>query len=184
MRCDGSCDTCLELTPSFAQCRPISPTPRDPTLHWKYAMKNRVRLSRRTSSGGRLRGRSPTDPCGPRGLSRPPAHLDRRLCRRRRIGHAGPASGRGHGAGTGGAAGDREQARRRHQHRRRRCRAGGSRRLHRVHRRQRHLVFNPALFTKLPYDPAKDFRPVGLMARFPLVLAVRLDFPDRPTPRA
>ena len=36
------------------------------------------------------------------------------------------------------------------------------------------LVFNPALFTKLPYDPAKDFRPVGLMARFPLVLAVRV----------
>ncbi len=37
------------------------------------------------------------------------------------------------------------------------------------------LVFNPALFKKLPYDPAKDFRAVGLMARFPLVLAVRLD---------
>ena len=36
-------------------------------------------------------------------------------------------------------------------------------------------VFNPALFKKLPYDPAKDFRPVGLMARFPLVLAVRVD---------
>ena len=39
------------------------------------------------------------------------------------------------------------------------------------------LVFNPALFSKLPYDPAKDFRPVGLMARFPLLLAVRLDSP-------
>jgi tripartite-type tricarboxylate transporter receptor subunit TctC len=37
------------------------------------------------------------------------------------------------------------------------------------------LVFNPALFNKLPYDPGKDFRSVGLMARFPLVLAVRLD---------
>jgi tripartite-type tricarboxylate transporter receptor subunit TctC len=36
------------------------------------------------------------------------------------------------------------------------------------------LVFNPALFGRLPYDPARDFRPVGLMARFPLVLAVRL----------
>jgi tripartite-type tricarboxylate transporter receptor subunit TctC len=34
------------------------------------------------------------------------------------------------------------------------------------------LVFNPALFRKLPYDPERDFRPVGLMARFPLVLAV------------
>ena len=37
------------------------------------------------------------------------------------------------------------------------------------------LVFNPALFRKLPYDPEQDFRPVGLMARFPLVLAVRKD---------
>jgi tripartite-type tricarboxylate transporter receptor subunit TctC len=35
------------------------------------------------------------------------------------------------------------------------------------------LVFNPALFRKLPYDPQKDFRPVGLMARFPLVLTVK-----------
>ena len=45
------------------------------------------------------------------------------------------------------------------------------------------LVFNPALFKKLPYDPAKDFRSVGLMARFPLVLAVRLDS-ESTTPRA
>ncbi|MFB9971606.1 Bug family tripartite tricarboxylate transporter substrate binding protein [Pseudoroseomonas cervicalis] len=37
------------------------------------------------------------------------------------------------------------------------------------------LVFNPALFARLPYDPAKDFRPVGLMARFPLALAVKQD---------
>jgi tripartite-type tricarboxylate transporter receptor subunit TctC len=37
------------------------------------------------------------------------------------------------------------------------------------------LVFNPALFRKLPYDPERDFRPVGLMARFPLVLAVKKD---------
>lgn len=37
------------------------------------------------------------------------------------------------------------------------------------------LVFNPALFRKLPYDPARDFRPLGLMARFPLVLAVKQD---------
>jgi tripartite-type tricarboxylate transporter receptor subunit TctC len=32
------------------------------------------------------------------------------------------------------------------------------------------LVFNGALFRKLPYDPVKDFAPVGLMARFPLIL--------------
>jgi tripartite-type tricarboxylate transporter receptor subunit TctC len=37
------------------------------------------------------------------------------------------------------------------------------------------LVFNPALFKRLPYDPEKDFRPVGLMGRFPLVLAVKQD---------
>ena len=35
------------------------------------------------------------------------------------------------------------------------------------------LVFNQALFKKLPYDPKRDFREVGLMARFPLVLAVK-----------
>jgi tripartite-type tricarboxylate transporter receptor subunit TctC len=34
------------------------------------------------------------------------------------------------------------------------------------------LVFNTALFKKLDYDPAKDFAPVGLMARFPLLLVV------------
>jgi tripartite-type tricarboxylate transporter receptor subunit TctC len=37
------------------------------------------------------------------------------------------------------------------------------------------LVFNPALFAKLSYNPEKDFRPVGLMGRFPLVLAVKQD---------
>jgi tripartite-type tricarboxylate transporter receptor subunit TctC len=34
------------------------------------------------------------------------------------------------------------------------------------------LIFNTALFRRLPYDPVKDFTPVGLMARFPLLLAV------------
>jgi tripartite-type tricarboxylate transporter receptor subunit TctC len=32
------------------------------------------------------------------------------------------------------------------------------------------LVFNTALYRKMPYDPVKDFAPVGLMARFPLIL--------------
>lgn len=32
------------------------------------------------------------------------------------------------------------------------------------------LVFNSALYRKIPYDPARDFAPVGLMARFPLIL--------------
>ena len=34
------------------------------------------------------------------------------------------------------------------------------------------LAANPSLFAKLPYDPDKDFLPVGLLARFPLVLVV------------
>ena len=37
------------------------------------------------------------------------------------------------------------------------------------------LVFNPALFRRLPYDPERDFRPIGLMARFPLVLTAKQD---------
>ena len=34
------------------------------------------------------------------------------------------------------------------------------------------LIFNPVLYKKVPYDPVKDFAPLGLMARFPLILAV------------
>jgi tripartite-type tricarboxylate transporter receptor subunit TctC len=37
------------------------------------------------------------------------------------------------------------------------------------------LVFNPALFKTLPYDPEESFRKVGLIARFPLVLSVKKD---------
>jgi tripartite-type tricarboxylate transporter receptor subunit TctC len=33
------------------------------------------------------------------------------------------------------------------------------------------MVFHSAMYKKLPYDP-KDFKPVGFMARFPLILAV------------
>lgn len=33
------------------------------------------------------------------------------------------------------------------------------------------LVFNTALFKKLSYDPQKDFTSIGMMARFPLLLA-------------
>jgi tripartite-type tricarboxylate transporter receptor subunit TctC len=35
------------------------------------------------------------------------------------------------------------------------------------------LIFNPALFRRLPYDPDRDFRNLGLFARFHLVLAVK-----------
>ena len=34
------------------------------------------------------------------------------------------------------------------------------------------LIFNPVLYKKISYDPVKDFAPLGLMARFPLILAV------------
>jgi tripartite-type tricarboxylate transporter receptor subunit TctC len=32
------------------------------------------------------------------------------------------------------------------------------------------LVYNPALYKKLPYDPVKDFAPVSLMGRLPTIL--------------
>ena len=32
------------------------------------------------------------------------------------------------------------------------------------------LIYNPALFRKLPYDPAKDFAPVSLLGRLPTIL--------------
>jgi tripartite-type tricarboxylate transporter receptor subunit TctC len=32
------------------------------------------------------------------------------------------------------------------------------------------FVFNIALYKKVPYDPVKDFAPIGLMARFPLIV--------------
>ena len=39
------------------------------------------------------------------------------------------------------------------------------------------LTINPAVYSKLPYDPAKDFAPVSLLAEFPLLLVVG---PDQP----
>jgi tripartite-type tricarboxylate transporter receptor subunit TctC len=41
------------------------------------------------------------------------------------------------------------------------------------------LIYNTALYKQLSYDPAKDFRAVGLMVRFPLLLVVNLDSPSR-----
>ena len=34
------------------------------------------------------------------------------------------------------------------------------------------MTINPAVYGKLPYDPARDFAPVSLLAEFPLLLAV------------
>ena len=39
------------------------------------------------------------------------------------------------------------------------------------------LAMNPTLYTKLPYDPIKDFAPVGLIAMVPGVLVVHPSFP-------
>jgi tripartite-type tricarboxylate transporter receptor subunit TctC len=39
------------------------------------------------------------------------------------------------------------------------------------------LVYNPALYSKLPYDPDKDLAGVGFIGRFPLFLVVRPDSP-------
>jgi tripartite-type tricarboxylate transporter receptor subunit TctC len=39
------------------------------------------------------------------------------------------------------------------------------------------LAANPSLFTKLSYDSQKDFAPVGMLARFPLLLVVAPNVP-------
>lgn len=36
---------------------------------------------------------------------------------------------------------------------------------------------NPAIYKQLPYDPKKDFSPVGGIIRIPFMVATRLDFP-------
>lgn len=41
------------------------------------------------------------------------------------------------------------------------------------------LAANPWLFSKLPYNPEKDFAPVGLLARFPLLLVVGPNVPAK-----
>ncbi len=39
------------------------------------------------------------------------------------------------------------------------------------------MTVNPAVYAKLPYDPAKDFAPISLLAEFPLLLAVGAEQP-------
>ena len=39
------------------------------------------------------------------------------------------------------------------------------------------LVLNPALYAKLPYDPVRDFAPVSLIIRAPLLIVVHPSFP-------
>jgi tripartite-type tricarboxylate transporter receptor subunit TctC len=44
------------------------------------------------------------------------------------------------------------------------------------------LVFNPFLYLRLPYDPVRAFRPVGGLARFPLLVLVPAGSPVRDLP--
>jgi tripartite-type tricarboxylate transporter receptor subunit TctC len=37
------------------------------------------------------------------------------------------------------------------------------------------MTVNPAVYSKLPYDPIKDFQPVAVLGSFPLVVAVNAD---------
>ena len=39
------------------------------------------------------------------------------------------------------------------------------------------MAVNSSLFTKLPYDPIRDFEPVAMMSKFPFVLVVSNSFP-------
>src|SRR6188768_4034503 len=39
------------------------------------------------------------------------------------------------------------------------------------------MTINPAVYARLPYDPAKDFAPLSLLAEFPLLLVVGADQP-------
>ncbi|CAA9227717.1 MAG: Tricarboxylate transport protein TctC [uncultured Acetobacteraceae bacterium] len=41
------------------------------------------------------------------------------------------------------------------------------------------LVYNPALYSRLPYDPDRDLQGVGFIGRFPLFIVVRPDNPAR-----
>jgi tripartite-type tricarboxylate transporter receptor subunit TctC len=39
------------------------------------------------------------------------------------------------------------------------------------------MAVNPSLFAHLPYDPIRDFTPVGMLAQFPFALVVTKEFP-------
>jgi tripartite-type tricarboxylate transporter receptor subunit TctC len=41
------------------------------------------------------------------------------------------------------------------------------------------LTINPAVFSKLPYNPEKDFAPISMLATFPLIMVVGADTPIR-----
>lgn len=41
------------------------------------------------------------------------------------------------------------------------------------------LIYNPVLYKKIPYEPAKDFAPIGLMVRIPILLLANNDAPLR-----
>jgi len=46
-----------------------------------------------------------------------------------------------------------------------------------LHADNGNMVYNPALYARLPYDPDRDLTGVGFIGRFPLFLVVRADSP-------
>jgi tripartite-type tricarboxylate transporter receptor subunit TctC len=44
------------------------------------------------------------------------------------------------------------------------------------------LVINPSIYLKLPYDPVRDFAPVGRMVNFPLLLVAHPSVPAKSVP--
>ena len=40
-----------------------------------------------------------------------------------------------------------------------------------------HVAINPALYSKLPYDPERDFVPISSVVRFPNLLVIRKQLP-------
>ncbi|MCQ4162670.1 tripartite tricarboxylate transporter substrate binding protein [Roseomonas sp. GC11] len=46
-----------------------------------------------------------------------------------------------------------------------------------LHADNGNLVYNPALYARLPYDPDRDLTGIGFIGRFPLFLVVRADSP-------
>lgn len=41
------------------------------------------------------------------------------------------------------------------------------------------MAVNPSLFSKLPYDPIRDFAPVAMLANYPFLVVVNKDFPAK-----
>src|SRR5207247_7556786 len=116
---------------------------------------------------------------GPRAAGLPeqarPHH--RRLRRRRRQRHHRARGGAEDVRGPGAAGDHREQARRAGDHLLRIRRQVRARRLYAAHGPSGPMTMNPAIYSKLPYEPLKDFAPVSMIGDFPLILVVSASLP-------